>query len=347
MATTTLGDLFARNATAAYQVVTSFMDRDPVTRTPFAQSGLLVTDPLIAQAAASNTNIVELPFWRDLDDSIEPNYSNDVYEDIAVPQKLGTGSLKARNAWLNEGWGVMSLATALAASDPFARIAARLDAYWARQAERRVVATVRGIYADNVAANGSDMVHDSATVDEAAMIDAVLTMGDAFGEITGYITHSKVFGAFLRNQMATARRDEDGVFRRTMMGLPAEINGNAAITPDGTKYLTALLGSGAFGYGMSAPGAPIARGYEQSYALEYDREAARGNGGGSDTLWSRRNMIVHPLGYDFTSASITGNGTETTPRSPGWVDIANPVNWTRVASRKQVPIAFLTTPKAA
>ena len=346
MATTTLGDLFATNATAAYAVVTSFMDRDPVSRTPFAQSGLLVTDPLVQQAAASNTNIVELPFWRDLDASVEPNYSNDVYEDIAVPQKIGTGSLKARNAWLNEAWGVMTLAQALAADDPWARIAARLDTFWARQAERRVVATVRGIYADNVAANGGDMVHDSATVDEAALIDAILTMGDAFGEITGYITHSAVFGAFLRNQMAEARRTEDGVLQRTMMGLPVEINDSAATTPDGTKHLTVLMGPGAFAYGMTAPGNVVARGYEQSYSLEYDREAARGNGGGSDTLWSRRNMIVHPLGYDFTSASITGNGTETTPRSAGWADLANPANWTRVADRKQVPIAFLTTPKA-
>lgn len=345
MATTTLADLFGTNAVAAYAVLTSFLDRDPVSATPFAQSGLLTTNPAIALAAASATNIVVLPYWNDLDDSIEPNYSNDVYEDIAIPQKINSGSMNARNAWLNEGWSVMSLAAAMASDDPWARIASRLDAYWAKQAERRVVATVRGLYLDNIASNGGDMVHDAAEVDEAALVDAIMTSGDTFGEITGYIVHSKVFAAFLKAQLATARRTEDGSFQRTMMGLPAEINDNAAISPDGTKYITTLMGPGAFGYGMTEPGAPVTRGIEQSYALEYDREAARGNGGGVDTLWTRRNMIVHPVGYNFTSASITGNGTETTPRSAGWADMANPANWVRVASRKQIPMAFLTTPR--
>lgn len=344
MAMTTLGDLFATNATAAYSTVTSFMDRDPVTATPFAESGLLVSDPIIQAAAASTTNIVELPYWTDLDSSVEPNYSNDVYQDIAIPQKISSGSLKARNAWLNEAWGVMTLAQALASDDPWERIAARLDAFWARQAERRVVATARGIYLDNIASDDGDMVHDAAAANESAIISAIMTMGDSFGEITGYITHSAVFGAFMQNQLATARRDENGVLRRTMLGLPAEINDTGTTTPDGTKHLTTLMGPGAFGYGMTEPGGVVARGYEQSYSLEYEREAARGNGGGSDTLWSRRNMIVHPLGYDFTSASITGNGNETTPRSAGWADLANPANWEREAGRKQVPMAFLTTP---
>ena len=107
------------------------------------------------------------------------------------------------------------------------------------------------------------------------------------------------------------------------------------------KNVAVFLGRDAFAYGMSEPGGVVARGFETSYALEYDREAARGNGGGADTLWSRRNMIVHPLGYDFTSTSITGNGTETLARGAGWTDLANPVNWVRRAGRKQVPISFL------
>ena len=64
-----------------------------------------------------------ITYWGDLDASVEPNYSNDQYQDIAVPQKIGTGSLRARNAHLNEGWGVMSLVQELAG-----RPAAALDA---------------------------------------------------------------------------------------------------------------------------------------------------------------------------------------------------------------------------
>src|SRR5690606_34669751 len=100
--------------------------------------------------------------------------------------------------------------------------------------------------------------------------------------------------------------------------------------------VVALIGQGAFGYGMGLPKVP----------LEYEREAARGNGGGAETLWTRRNMIVHPIGFSFTSASITGNGTETVARGAGWTDLANAANWELVAERKQVPIAFLTVAAA-
>ena len=97
--------------------------------------------------------------------------------------------------------------------------------------------------------------------------------------------------------------------------------------------VVALMGQGAFAYGMANPKVP----------LEYEREAARGNGGGAETLWTRRNMIVHPLGYSFTSAVITGNGSETIARSASWQDLANATNWNRVFERKHIPIAFLVT----
>lgn len=348
MAMTTLGDLFATNATAAYSVVTSFMDRDPVTRTPFHESGLLVSNPLIEMAAASNTTIVELPYWGDLDASVEPNYSNDVYQDIAIPQKIGTGSLRARNAHLNEGWGVMSLAQALASDDPFARIADRLDLYWRQEAELRVVATLKGLLADNIAANGGDMVADiaAAAIDADGIIDAIATMGDAFGDLTGAVMHSKLYFAAKRAGLTTETDDEiagQRIRTRRVLDLPVVINDRAMTATVGgvAKNAAVFMGPGAFAYGMTPAGGVVARGFETSYALEYEREAARGNGGGADTLWSRRNMIVHPLGYDFTSASITGNGTETVARGAGWTDLANAANWVRKASRKQVPISFL------
>ena len=347
MAMTTLGDLFATNATAAYEVVTSFMDRDPVTRTPFFESGLLTNNPLVQQAAQSSTQIVELPYWGDLDASVEPNYSNDQYQDIAVPQKIASGSLKARNVHLNEGWGVMSLVQELAASDPFARIAARLDTYWRQEAELRLVATLKGLLADNIADNAGDMRIDLAAtaLTANAIIDAQATMGDAFGDLAGVVMHSKLYFAMAKAGLTaeTPSATATGLRNRTIMGLPVIVNDKAmtATVSAVAKNVAVFLGRDAFAYGMSEPGGVVARGFETSYALEYDREAARGNGGGADTLWSRRNMIVHPLGYDFTSTSITGNGTETLARGAGWTDLANPVNWVRRAGRKQVPISFL------
>lgn len=333
MAMTTLGDIFATNRTAAYEVVQSFMDADPVTRTPFYESGLIVSNPIIAELAQSSTQIVELPFWGRIDASVEPNYSNDVYEDIAVPRKIGTGVMRARNAHLNEGFGWMDYAREVTGKSAEERVAAMLDNYWRQEAELRIVATLRGILNDSVAASNG-MVHQATSTDGITfegLIDAQLTMGDAFGNIGGYVMNSTAFATLVKEGLATVARTPDtNVLQRTLNGLPVIVN-DAAMTLNG-KPVVALIGPGAFGYGMANPRIP----------LEYDREPARGNGGGAETLWSRRNMIVHPLGYSFTSTSITGNGSETVARGAGWTDLANAANWERVADRKQVPIAFLT-----
>lgn len=327
---TTLGEVFAGDREAAYEVVQSFMDADPVTRTPFFESGLITTSPIIAELAQSSTGIVDLPFWADIDASVEPNYSNDVYEDIAVPRSIGTGSMRARNCNLNEGFGSMSLVNEITGKDPLGRIASRLDLYWRQEAELRIVATLRGILADSIAEDNG-MVFNAAGMTFEAIIDAQMTMGDAFGEIGGYVMNSTAFGTLIKAGIGTMDRNpQTGIMERRVNGYPVIVNDNA-MTYGGQPVVT-MMGTGAFAYGMANPRVP----------LEYDREPARGNGGGVDTLWTRRNMIVHPLGYDFSSTSITGNGTETVARGAGWADLANAANWERVVSRKQVPIAFLT-----
>ena len=329
----TLGDIFATNREAAYEVVGSYMDTDPVTTTPFFESGLIVSNPIIAELAASNTDIVSLPYWTKIDPSVEPNYSNDVYEDVAVPRKIGTGSMRARVGFLNEGFGSMDLVTDITGKNPLQRVASRIDQYWREEAELRIVATLRGVLNDSVAA-GNGMVHQATAADGITfegIIDAQLTMGDAFGGIGGYVMSSAAFGTLVKEKLAQSNFDaERGLLVRTFNGLPVIVN-DTAMTLNG-KPVVALIGQGAFAYGMANPRVP----------LEYEREAARGNGGGAETLWTRRNMIVHPLGYNFNSSSITGNGTETVKRGAGWTDLANAANWERVADRKQVPIAFLT-----
>lgn len=334
---TNLDDLFARDRAATYEVIQSYMDTDPVTSTPFFESGLIVSNPIIAEVAASNTGIVELPFWLRVSSDVEPNYSNDVYQDVAVPRSIGTGSMRARNAYLNEGFGSMDLAAEITGRDPLARIASVLDQYWREQAERRIVASLRGILNDAIAEDNG-MVHEALNADGVTfegLIDAQMTLGDAFGTVGGYVMNSTAFGALVKEDMAAVRRNrETNVVERTVNGMPAIISDNA-MTIGGRPVVT-LMGAGAFGYGMANPRVP----------LEYEREAARGNGGGASALWTRRNMIVHPMGYDFTSTVITGNATETTPRSAGWADLANATNWELVADRKQVPIAFLTVAAA-
>ena len=333
MAATTLGDLFAPNPYAAYSVVQSYMDADPVSRTPLVGSGLLTADPIVATLAAAPSNVVTLPYWQEIDASIEPNYSNDVYEDVAVPRAISGGEMTARNVHVNEGFSAMRLVAEIRGQDPMARIASRLDRYWSEEAELRISATLRGVFADN--ATDADMTFDAgATPTLEGLIRAQMTLGDAFGGIAGYMMHSAVYTPLLLQGLATEANDPaTNRMTRTLNGKPVIVNDRASIVTVATtpRYLTTLMGPGAFAYGMAEPAMP----------LEYDSEPSRGNGGGVQTLWTRKNMIVHPLGYTFTSTSITGNGTETVARGAGWTDVANPANWTRVADRKQIPLAFM------
>ncbi|EEF1427374.1 hypothetical protein C9T98_22345 [Salmonella enterica subsp. enterica serovar Enteritidis] len=345
MAITTIGNIVTGNI----PVLASYMTEDPVEKTAFFDSGILTPTPYAAEIANGPSNIANLPFWKAIDTSIEPNYSNDVYQDIATPRAIQTGEMMARVAYLNEGFGQADLTVELTSQNPLQSVASRLDNFWQRQAQRRLIATALGLYNDNVSATDAyheqnDMVVDvSATsgFDAGAFIDATQTMGDALmgngGEVLGAIAmHSFVYAQARKAQLIDFIRDaENNTMFATYQGYRVIVDDSMTVVGQGTsrKFISIIFGQGAIGYGEGNPANP----------LEYEREASRGNGGGVETLWTRKTWLLHPFGYSFTSAVITGNGTETIARSASWQDLANATNWNRVVDRKHVPIAFLVT----
>lgn len=345
MAITTIGDIVTGNV----PVLLSYMTQDPVEKTAFFQSGILAPTPYAAEIARGPSNLANIPFWKAIDSSIEPNYSNDIYQDIATPRNVQTGEMMARVAYLNEGFGQADLTVELTSQNPLQSVATRLDNFWQRQAQRRLLATSLGIYNDNVAATDAfhtqnDMVVDvSATLgfDAGAFIDATQTMGDALdgpqGEVLGVIAmHSFVYGQMRKQQLIDFIRDaENNTMFATYQGYRVIRDDSMTVVGEGAdrKFISIIFGNGAIGYGEGSPTTPLA----------YQREEERGNGGGVETLWSRKTWLLHPLGYTFTSAVITGNGSETVARSASWQDLANATNWNRVVERKHVPIAFLVT----
>ncbi|ENR8784319.1 hypothetical protein E4830_10925 [Salmonella enterica subsp. enterica serovar Montevideo] len=345
MAITTIGDIVTGNE----PVLLSYMTQDPVEKTAFFESGILTPTPYAAEIARGSSNLANIPFWKAIDTSIEPNYSNDVYQDIATPRNVQTGEMMARVAYLNEGFGQADLTVELTSQNPLQSVANRLDNFWQRQAQRRLIATALGLYNDNVAATDeyhtqNDMVVDvSATLgfDAGAFIDATQTMGDALmgstGEVLGAIAmHSFVYGQARKANLIDFIRDADNnTMFATYQGYRVVVDDSMTVVGTGTdrKFISIIFGNGAIGYGEGTPTNP----------LEYEREASRGNGGGVETLWTRKTWLLHPLGYSFTSAVITGNGSETIARSASWQDLANATNWNRVVERKHVPIAFLVT----
>lgn len=338
MALTRLSDIIEPSVFADY------LSQNSMTKTAFWDGGVIASNPMLVQKCQTGGKIIDVPFWKDLADN-DPNLSNDDPASNSTPDKITAGDQIARIAYLNKSWSQADLASEVAGSNALTRIAERIDAYWMRAMQRRLVATIQGLYADNVASNSGDMVFNAArtTSGSAAasngftrtnFTSAAFTLGDAF-ENTGVIAvHSVVYKRMVDNDDIDFIPDSQGnlviptfLGKRIVVddGMPAELNATSGLI----EYVSVLFGAGAIGYGESAP--------VISPAVEVDRTPEGGNGGGIETLYSRKNAILHPYGYKFTSSSVAGT-------SPSIAELKDAANWQRVFDeRKQVPLAFLRT----
>lgn len=336
MANTELSDIFVPEVFESYQV------NDAVEKTDFVESGVVALSPTLDQRADAGGYLTTVPFWNDLDATIEPNYSNTTYNDIAEPQKITSGEMSSRISYLNEGFSSSDLNKELAGSDPMQRIAARIDAYWQRQFQRRIIAIAIGLYNDNVEAGGEDMIIDNSSQTAGTIlpenrftsdgfIDAQYTMGDRAGGLGVLAVHSMVAKKMAKDQLIDYVRDADGkLLYRSYMDARVVMDDGMPTFGTGVdrKYLSILFGPGAIGYGRGNPKRPS----------ELDRKPERANGGGVEVLWSRKTWLIQPDGYNWTNAAITGPGL-----SPTWANLQNDDNWERVLDRKNIKLAFYLT----
>jgi hypothetical protein len=324
--------------------VTVYQDLTPVNspeKTAFFESGIAVRDEMFDGLAAAEGKLAELPFWNDLDADDEPNYSSDNPASSATPAKVAQGEQITRKAFLNQGYSAMDLARELAmGDDALQHVRNRFGTYWMRQWQRRLISTVRGIYADNAANDSGDMTHDIASESiagqsastrwsQTAFIEAAYTMGDMVDGVTAIAVHSVVAKQIAEQNGAEDVRDSEGnLLYRTYLGrriivddqLPA-----VAGSTDGVKYLSVLFGPGAIGYGESIPTVPV----------EVDRDPRAGDGGGQEEIWERKTWILHPAGFQNTGTPAGASFT--------LAELQAATTWDRVVERKLCPMAFLWT----
>ncbi len=135
----------------------------------------------------------------------------------------------------------------------------------------------------------------------------------------------------IRNRVIEFVPDSQGGLIRTYRGLAVIVDDGLPVAAG--EYTSVLFGSGAVGYGLSAP--RIAAG------TEIENLPSAGQGGGQQILHSRINLAVHPLGFAWLEGSVAAE-------SPSIAELALAANWNRVAAeRKQVPLAFLIARAAA
>lgn len=335
MATTQLSDIID---------VTVFRDLPPVNgpeKTAFFESGVVTRNALLDELAGQAGKTAELPFWKDLDGSVEVNYSTDDPGDVATPGKVVQGEQVARKAFVNQGWSSSDLASELAlGARAMDHIRNRTDTYFERQWQRRLIATVNGIIADNVANDNSDMVVDVAAestgdqdsetrFNRDAFVEATNTLGDRYDELTAITVHSAVYSQMVKNDDIDFIPDSEGRLSiPTYLGLRVIVDDGMTVEAgetSGFKYTSVLFGAGAFGYGVGNPEVPV----------EIEREAAQGEGGGIETLWVRNTWILHPFGFAATGSPSGVSYTLSELENASSID--------RVIERKNIPLAFLIT----
>lgn len=316
--------------------------------TKFFESGAVVRNPLLDAAFEAGGIHAHMPFWKDLDSTVEPNYSTDNPADVATPNKVVADEMIARVTNWNQGYSAADLAGELAGSDPMQRIRNRFGAYWTRQWQRRCLAVAQGILASNIANNGSDMTLNLALEDQSAVTNAnlfsrqaftgaVFTLGDHFGEIVSIAVHSVVYKrmvdnddiSFIQPSVVDPNLPLVSQMIPTFLGKIVIVDDSMPVTAgttSGFKYTSILFGAGAIGYGQGSPKVPV----------EVYRRPDQGNGAGIEQLWERQSLVIHPFGFNFTSNTLSA-------QSPTNADLKLAANWTRKIERKNVPIAFLIT----
>lgn len=309
---------------------TNYIVENSIETSALVLSGIVTRNAEIDAQLKAGAFSFTVPFWKDLADD-EANIGSDDPAILASPRKLSSGRQIVRKSFLNNSWAAMSLASELAGTDALTRIQDRVSAYWVRQAQRRLVASLQGILLDNVANAASDMVNDISAAAGAAgqfsagaVIDTAALLGDAMRGLSAIGMHSATYKAALKADLIATLPNSEGGFIQTFRGLAILIDDGLPLAAG--KYTSVLFGPGAVGYGMSEP--TVAPG------TEVFNQPAAGNGAGQQTLHSRVNLAIHPLGFQWKETTIAGG-------SPSIAELALPANWTRVALRKNVPLAFL------
>lgn len=313
------------------------------------QSGVAARDSQLDSLLDGGGITFNTPSWKDLDSDDatgSDNVSTDDPGTTSTPMKTGTSQEISVRLSRNGSWSTMDLAQALAGSDPMESIASRVAAWWVRRSQRMFVSTINGVYADNAAAPTGGDTHtlNDMTVDISggayspgvtdfsaeAFIDAATTMGDSAEDIVAVFVHSIVYARMQKNNLIDFIPDARGE-----INIPTFL-GREVIVDDGMPaaanvYESWLFGTGTCRLGMGSPRVPV----------EVDRAPAAGNGGGQETLYSRLEWMLHPIGHAFI-ADVSG-----TPGGPTNSVLGTATSWRRVfPERKMIKMARLITREA-
>lgn len=307
--------------------------------TAIFEAGIATPDPRIDALVSGPGTRFQMPAFEDLITS-EPNIGDDNPASTSTPESIGTVQDNAVKHILNGSWGAADILSTIIGEDPMQEIADKVAGWWARALQAKLIASLQGVIADNIANDSGDMIYDIGTDDMSAvtaaekvsadaLLQAMQTMGDASGGLQAMTMHSVVATELKQQNLISFIPNSRGEvsFATYLDKLVIVDDGSPAVAGSNrTEYSTYLFGRGAFGFGEGQARVPV----------EVEREASQGNGQGVETLYSRRVVALHPRGVSFEEGSMAGE-------SPTNAELALAANWNRVFDRKLIRLAELRT----
>lgn len=287
------------------------------------QSGIIANDAEFDNLASGPNTLVNMPYWNDLG-SDESQVMKDE-GDMAVGKITSSSDVARKHARVN-AWGANGLSALLSGDDPMDAIAQLVAAYWARDMQRILLATLSGVFKS---ASMSEKVYDitaktgdAGTVNLNTFLDATQLMGDAKEALSGVMMHSAV---------ETELRKQDLIedIPQSEQGKPIPyFNGKRVTVDDSMAYNTStgvaemyIFGQGAIALGNGS--------HPRIIQTEVNRNPLAYSG--EEHLINRKIFVLHPRGVKWNEGGVTDDFPTNTE-----IDVG--ARWTRVYEPKAVRI---------
>lgn len=313
MAGTTLTDIIEPTLFTKYTI------NKTMELSALVQSGIVVNSPKFDELASEAATIHNMPFFEDLNGDAQDVIEG---EDLTA-NKITSNKDVSTTIRRAQMWSATDLSAALAGADPMGAIVDRVGAYWARQMQKELICTLKGVFGaasmrSKHVLDISSLAGKAANFSAESFIDALQLLGDAQDQLTGIVMHSATKSYLKKRNLIDTERDSTSVEFETYQGRRVIVDDGCPV--DGDVYTTYIFGQGAIALGNGSP-----LGFK---ATETDRDKKKGSG--VDYLINRRVFILHPRGVAWQNTKR--DHVETVSRD----ELENSTNWKRVYEDKQI-----------
>jgi hypothetical protein len=302
------------------EIFTNYVVQKTMEVSNVLNSGIATNDAQFDQLASGPNTLVNMPYFNDLTGDSETLKDSGAL----TPDKIGTNKDVARKQGRGRAWGSNGLSALLSGADPLGAIGNLVTNYWARDRQKVLLSTLKGVFAagnmSNKSLDISEQTGDAALISGETFIDATQKMGDAKDLLTAVTMHSAVEAYLAKRQLIEYVQEENQSVR-----VPYFM-GKRVIVDDGMPFdttnkigTTYLFGAGALAWGNGS--------HPNIIGTETDRDSLASSG--EDFLINRQLYILHPRGIKFTESSVADV-------FPTNAELENGANWERVYEEKAV-----------